>query len=290
MSAGLYDAAFATLGVLYGQRARAAITTLTLFGGFASAVCWPLSAFLVSTIGWRRACLVYAAIHVCLLLPLYLGVLPRHPTHARLAGASPADAPAGSPPRGLFLLIALTTTLSAAIFALLAVHLLEILQARGLSLAGAVALGALVGPAQVGARAIEMVVGRFHHPLWTKLTSVLLVSGGIGLLWSDSSLIAAALVSYGAGIGLESIARGTVPLAVFGERRYPTIMGRIAMPSLIVQAASPALGALLLESQGAHTTLVVVLTATCVNLVLVAAVFAVLTRRSERDQAVSAIK
>jgi len=60
MGAGLYDPAFATLGRLYGHGGRSAITTLTLFGGFASTVCWPLSAFLDAHLGWRGACLVYA--------------------------------------------------------------------------------------------------------------------------------------------------------------------------------------------------------------------------------------
>jgi MFS family permease len=46
MSAGLYDAAFSTLGSIYGRESRSAITLVTLFGGFASTVCWPISAFL----------------------------------------------------------------------------------------------------------------------------------------------------------------------------------------------------------------------------------------------------
>jgi MFS family permease len=76
MGAGLYDAAFGTLGRLYGHDPRATITTLTLFGGFASTMCWPFSAFLVSTVGWRGACLAYAAIQLCFSLPLYLLVIP----------------------------------------------------------------------------------------------------------------------------------------------------------------------------------------------------------------------
>ena len=69
MGAGLYDAAFATLGTIYGQSARSAITTLTLYGGFASTVCWPLSAFLVERYGWRSTCFVYAAIQLCVSMP-----------------------------------------------------------------------------------------------------------------------------------------------------------------------------------------------------------------------------
>ncbi len=189
MGAGLYDAGFATLGRLYGQRARTAIATLTLFGGFASTVCWPLSALLVSEFGWRNACLIYAAIHVAVLLPLYVFALPTEPKRA-LRVASPSATPEGegavrslaSGSKLLFVLIAIVITISSMISAMLSVHLLTILQAREIALAAAVALGAIVGPSQVGARAIEMLISRFHHPIWTKFASTLFVATGVGLL------------------------------------------------------------------------------------------------------------
>ncbi|MGB3042256.1 MAG: MFS transporter [Xanthobacteraceae bacterium] len=286
MGAGLYDAAFATLGRLYGQRARTAITTLTLFGGFASTVCWPLSAYFVSEFGWRATCLIYAGIHLAVLLPLYVFALPREPRQ-NIAPVTDEDrdtsidhpVPPGS--KLLFALIALVITISSMISALLSVHLLTILQARDIALAAAVALGAIVGPAQVGARTIEMMISRFHHPIWTKLTSTVCVATGVGLLWLGLPIVAAALIFYGAGIGIESIARGTLPLAVFGERHYPAIMGRIAMPSLIGQAASPSLGALLIDGFGADDALAALFAVALLNVLLVAILFIVL-RRSGR--------
>jgi hypothetical protein len=152
---------------------------------------------------------------------------------------------------------------------MLSVHLLTILQAREIALAAAVALGAIVGPSQVGARAIEMLISRFHHPIWTKFASTVFVAIGVGLLWIGFPIIAAALIFYGAGIGIESIARGTLPLAVFGEDRYASIMGRIAMPSLIMQAAAPSLGALLIDVYGAHDALAALLSLALVNVLLV---------------------
>ena len=77
MGSGLYDPAFATLGRLYGAEARPAITTLTLWGGFASTVCWPLSAFLVARVGWRGTCLAYAGLHIGVTLPLVLLLIPK---------------------------------------------------------------------------------------------------------------------------------------------------------------------------------------------------------------------
>jgi MFS family permease len=285
MGAGLYDAAFGTLGRLFGQRARMAITTLTLFGGFASTVCWPLSALMVSEFGWRNACLAYAAIHLALLLPLYAFALPKESRREDTAAASETGATPGgdstSPiarPRLVFCVVALVITISSMISALFSVHLIAILQARAMTLGAAVSLGALVGPAQVGARAIEMLISKLHHPIWTKLGSTVLVASGLGLLWSGLPILPAALILYGAGIGIESIARGTLPLAVFGELRYPTIMGRIAMPSLIGQAAAPSLGAALITALGIHGALGVIFAVGAMNLALAVVLFALLRR------------
>ncbi len=284
MGAGLYDAAFATLGRLYGQRARTAIATLTLFGGFASTVCWPLSALFVSEFGWRNTCLIYAGIHLAVLLPLYVFVLPREPRQIvsarrhKDAHAATTNSPIPAGSRLVFALIALVITISSMISALLSVHLLTILQAREIALAAAVALGAIVGPAQVGARAIEMLISRFHHPIWTKVASTLFVATGVGLLWLGLPVVAAALIFYGAGIGIESIARGTLPLAVFGEKRYPAIMGRIAMPSLLGQAAAPSLGALMIDRFGANGALATLFAVALVNVLLVMTLFVLLKR------------
>ncbi len=275
MSAGLYDAAFSTLGRIYGQKARQHITTLTLFGGFASTACWPLSAFFVSELGWRGACVAYAAIHLVLTLSIYVLALPKQPP-ALDDLKSAADQPhVVVRARTVFLVMAATITLSAMISTVISVHLLTILQARDIALAAAVALGALVGPSQVGARFIEMLIARYHHPIWTKVVSVLLVAAGLGLLWTHAPVVTLALIFYGAGIGLESIARATVPLSIFGARDYAPIMGRLAMPSLIAQAAAPTIGALLIQAFDIDTALAVVLVAALVNVALGVALLSV---------------
>ncbi|TIL69472.1 MFS transporter [Mesorhizobium sp.] len=280
MGAGLYDAAFATLGRLYGHGARSAITTLTLFGGFASTVCWPLSAFLMGEIGWRGACLVYAALQLLVALPLYLLILPRGV--ARPASQSDQKTVVASVPvmrsTPVMVILAATITLGAVISSTLSVHLLTVLQSTGMALAAAVGLGALVGPSQVGARAIEMVVARYHHPIWTKVVSVGCVAIGVSALWMGMPIVPLALAFYGAGIGLESIARGTLPLALFGASGYARLMGRLAMPSLIAQAAAPSVGALLVEQLGAHGMLAVLSALAQVNAVLVGALALLLFR------------
>ncbi|MGO9943683.1 MAG: MFS transporter [Rhodoblastus sp.] len=285
MGAGLYDPAFATLGRLYGHGGRSAITTLTLFGGFASTICWPLSAFLDAHLGWRGACLVYAGFQLAVALPAYLFVLPRE--HQRPAPPppppiSPAHAQARPHFQGgaLFLLLAATITLSSVISTTLSVHLLTVLQTKGLTLAAAVGLGALVGPSQVAARTVEIVIARRHHSIWTHVVSALLVAAGLAALWLGAPIIPLALALYGAGIGLESIARGTLPLAIFGPERYPVIMGRIAMPSLIALAAAPSIGSALLEIGGLDGAMAVFVASAAVNMLLAAGLFLMLRSSS----------
>jgi MFS family permease len=272
MAAGLYDPAFATLGRLYGAGGRSAITTLTLFGGFASTICWPLTAFLVTTLGWRGACLSYAGIQLAVSLPIYLLGVPRGPadtTAPTLTG--PVGAPASPPSEPTTVLLPLLTaavTTASFVSTVLSVHLLVILQGKGLALAAAVALGALVGPSQVGARAIELALSQRHHPIWTKLAASSSVVLGLAALWTGGPWLTLALVLYGAGIGLESIARGTLPLALVGPRAYPVVMGRIALPNLMVQAASPLIGSMLLGAIGVSGTVAVVAAAAVLNVVL----------------------
>ncbi len=283
MAAGLYDPAFSTLGRMYGHGARQLITTLTLFGGFASTLGWPLSAFFVEHFGWRGACAGYIAIHLLITLPLYLFALPKEPRDAaepEPAGEAKAQ-PRLKPGRGLYLLLATTILLSAMLSTVISVHLLTILQAGGVSLAAAVTFGTLVGPSQVGARFIESLIGKYHHPIWTKIASVMSVALGLGLLWAGFPIIAVALVFYGAGIGLESIARATLPLSLFGPADYAPIMGRLARPSLFAQAAAPSIGAFLIEHWSAETALGCVVIGALVNVGLALALFASTSRHQK---------
>jgi MFS family permease len=270
MGTGLYDAAFAALGRRYGQQARAAIATLTLFGGFASTVCWPLSAFLLEQIGWRGACFVYAGLHLLLGAPLQLWVLrdgeqPATSDAEAAPGTSSPDKPAGP---GVTLLLALILSLAAGIGSIVVVHLLTFLQAGGLGMAAAVSLGMLFGPAQVGARMIERLFGQHYHPLWTLLAATLLMLIGLVVLFAAPSLAALAIILYAGGYGISWIARGTVPLALFGAARYPLVIGRLAMPSLVVQALAPSAGALVITIFGASPTIALLTVLAALNLAL----------------------
>lgn len=270
MAAGLYDAAFSTLGRLYGGTARSAITVLTLWGGFASTVCWPLSAYLVEQLGWRGTCFVYAAIHLLISLPFVLMILPRVPPELPqpTAGAPATPSSLLPPERRAFLLLSGIVMIGGAIGAIVGVHLLTLLQAQGIGLAAAVALGALVGPAQVGGRVIEMAGGGRHHPLWTVSAALGLMATGLALLALGLGPLGVAIVLYGAGNGVFSIAKGTLPLALFGPQRYAPLIGRLARPSLIAQAVAPTAGALLLDRAGSTWTFAALLLLALLNVAM----------------------
>lgn len=281
MGAGLYDAAFAALGQVYGREARGPITNLTLFGGFASTVCWPLSAFLEQAFGWRETCLIYAALHLAVALPLQL-VLPAgmQGEESMRSAAEPHDGSARPVPneRLIFVLIAALLTIAAGVGSIIVVHLLTFLQARGADYATAVTIGTLFGPAQVGARVIERLFGRHYHPIWTMAATCVLMAVGLVLLGGDLAVPALAVVLYAAGYGISWVARGTLPLALFGPQRYPSLMGRLAFPSLVVQALAPAAGAWLIERAGIDASITVLIVFAMLNVGLIAMLLIVARR------------
>lgn len=280
MACGLYDAAFSTLGQIFGTKARTAITNVTLFGGLASTICWPFTAYMTAHFGWREACFAFASIHLLVMLPVHFFYVPKVQPNAGVSKhATEEDGTEPDYRAPVTLLLALILVIAAAVTAIVSVHLIALLQARGLSLAAAVATGALFGPAQVAARILERVFGVRLHAVWTLVISIALTCLGLLMLGLniEAGLVALALILYGAGNGINSIAKGTVPLALFGPRFYARIMGRLALPQLITQACAPALVAFLMETHGSESALQVLAALTLTNCVLVA-VFVRMTR------------
>ena len=283
MGAGLYDPAFSTLGHIYGQSARPLDHCRDAVWRIREHRLLAAPALLEARLGWRGTCVVYAFVQLLFALPIHLWALPRqapstmgsaneivltdaersHLSHAwqgsvrayrnsyhdqlraldGAVGSSPEPAP--SPWHWTFC---------------------------------GVAFGAIIGPSQVGARTVEMFVARFHHPIWTKLHRPRCVALGIALLSTGLPVISAALVLYGAGIGLV-IARGTLPLAVFGAADYPAIMGRIARPSLVAQAVAPTIAAGLVEVVGFEGMLAALISIAIANALLSVGLFILLKIR-----------
>jgi len=246
LAASLYDPAFATLGRIFGAAARRPITVLTLAGGFASTVGWPTTHVLLGASGWRGTYLVYAALLAAVCAPLHAFALPR----GRAVVAAPAGGgpPPGQPsallpPEGLaFSLVVAAFAAYAFVPSALSAHLLAIFGRAGIDAATVVMIGALFGPAQVAARVVELAFGHNAHPLTVARWSVGLLVAAFAMLalTGISAPVAAAFaLMFGAANGLITIARGAVPLALFGADGYGRLIGRISGPSLIMQSAAP---------------------------------------------------
>jgi MFS family permease len=252
MSANLYDSAFASLGRIFGAAARRPITALTLAGGFASTVSWPATHFLLEAVGWRGTYLVYAALLACISAPLHAFVLPRGRVEADVPKQNDAKAPdAVLPPHGLpFILVASAFAAYAFVPSGLSAHLLAIFGRSGIDAGTVVWIGALFGPAQVGARLIEFSFGRDLHPLYVvrfALGVLLCAFVMLAVLGISPAVAAAFALFFGGANGLITITRGAVPLALFGASGYGRLMGRLAGPFLLMQAAAPLVMAFAVE-------------------------------------------
>ena len=288
MGTGLYDAAFATLVRLYGRGARDSITGITLIAGFASTVGWPLTTLLDAHFGWRGACLAWALAQLVIGLPLNLS-LPR----LRQPGADEAPpvqaapeahatvAPAQSRRATLILSFAFASTYFVATS--MAAHLPRLLQATGATLAAAVAAGALVGPAQVGARMLEYGLLRKMHPLFSARMATLMHPVGAGILMLVGAPAAAAFsILHGAGNGILTITKGTLPLALFGAQGFGERQGLLLIPARAAQAVAPWLFGLCLDRWGAG---VLWISATLWGSAFVALLFLPRERTSHLDEA-----
>lgn len=251
MALGLYEAAFATINRRAADGGRRAISTLTLFGGFASTIFWPLTAQLDAALGWRQTYLCFAAVQLLLCLPLHLllgkdgerrradegavrghtlGEALRHPAFWRLAGAFAANA---------------------LIFSALSVHLIPLIQDFGHAASLAVLLATLIGPTQVAGRVLERA---WAHRVTPRSVGKLTFAGlpaailALALFGTEAWAVSLFCVLYGLGNGVLTILRGTLPQTLFGRDHFGAISGAMAGPALLSKAAGPVLAALVLRA------------------------------------------
>ena len=261
----LYDAAFASIVQVTPTHGRMAISYLTLFGAFASTVFWVLGHYLNEAMGWRQTLLAFAAINLAVCLPLnWFGLAKRE--HGR-AEAAPPPASHGKPLEGgartiAMALFALVMSLNAFTFGVITVQMVQILEAAGLAAAAAVWMASLKGFAQFGGRVVEIVFGRKLHPMTVARVAI----GGLPvslviLLFANGSLALALLFTLlmGASQGVISIVRGAVPLALFGPTGYGAVLGVLATPIVLVNAAAPTLFSLVVDRWGWNVAEVVLL-------------------------------
>lgn len=254
MGCGLYDAAFAVLGRIYGEGARGAITGITLLAGFASTVSWPLTTLGLDHIGWRDTCFAWAAAQILIAMPLNILMLPPVPRAKPAAANSPK---LHIPIDRAMVLLAFAFAAAWTVTGAMASQFPRIMEAAGATSVQAVAAGALIGPAQVGARLFEAaVLKRFHPIVSTRLACVTHPLGAVIIAVFGGGAASAFAIFHGAGNGILTIGRGTLPLAIFGPENYGYRLGLIGAPARMAQAAAPLVFGLLLGVMGSSVLIV----------------------------------
>jgi predicted MFS family arabinose efflux permease len=255
----LYDAAFAALVQVVPTRGRLAISYLTLFGAFASTVFWVLGHYLNEAVGWRQTLVLFAAINLAICLPLNWIGLTRREAAGTAAGTADAKPSPEPPPleegrRVIALaLFALVMSLNGFVFGVITVQLVPLLEAAGLAAAAAVWVASMKGFAQFGGRVVEIIFGRNLHAMTIARIAIGVLPSSFVLLVVSGGNLAAILaftLLMGAAQGVITIVRGAVPLALFGPNGYGAVLGLLATPILIVNAASPTLFALIVDRWG----------------------------------------
>lgn len=252
MGCGLYEAAFASLVRIFGSNSRTSMTGITLIAGFASTVGWPLSTYMETRIGWRDACFVWAGLHIFLGLPLN-ALLPV--IHSQVAATTEQrpETDQDTSSHGWKATAALSFVFAATWFisTAMATHLPTLLQLSGATLGTAVLVGSLIGPAQVGARFLDFLILRKVHPLVSARIAATLHPVGVGAFLLLGSPAAAFFgILHGAGNGILTIAKGTLPLAFFGSVGYGHRQGVLMAPARAAQALAPWMFGLFLQSWG----------------------------------------
>ena len=254
MAFGLYDAAFGALGRIYGDSARRSITGITLIAGFASTVGWPLTAWGLDSIGWRNTCFAWALAHMLIGLPINFFMLPA------VKGARAAAASATKPHIPIdrtMILLAFAFAAAWSVTGAMAAHLPRILESVGATTLQAVSAGALIGPAQVAARMVEAsLLSRYHPLLSTRLACLTHPIGAAIVALMGGAAAGAFAIFHGAGNGILTIARGTLPLAIFGPQNYGYRLGIIGAPARMAQAAAPLVFGLLIDAMGSRVLIV----------------------------------
>jgi len=250
-----YQAAFATLVESDAHSASRSITYLTLIGGFASTIFWPISSVLVSHLSWREIYLVFAALNLVICMPLHVWIRSLGKTARGLPARAKPTVVGAVPPhmrQRTMLIVSVAFALLGFTLSAMLAHMVPMLGSIGLG-AAAVVIGSLFGPAQVLSRLINMVFGkRLSPPGLAVLSAVLIVSGVVMLLMSADWLPGAVAfaICLGLGSGINSVAQGSLPLYLAGSEGYGVMTGKLTAARLAVGAFAPFAFAAAMENVG----------------------------------------
>jgi len=263
MGMGLYDALFASLGKLYGSKAKKVIVWVTLIASLAPSISWPFTSFLLHELGWRHTCFTFAGI-------LMMGIYPIHKYIFRptIIKETITQRDSVSFRSRIFYLLLANFTIGAIITTGVVVHLIDILSAKKIEMSVILMIVAFLGPSQSAARTLELMIAN-RSAVEMAFISTFAMLLGIGLLFFHPSLATIGIIIFGVGNGMRSVLRGTLPLAIFGPDQYPLVIGRLARMPLIAQAAAPFIGGFMIQQFGTTIYLCSLCALLLINLVLI---------------------
>lgn len=253
----LYNVAFAAVARLdLSVPAQRSISVITLFGGVASTIFWPLTLALFNTHGWQSTWMILGLAYLIVSLPIHALVLRGPKRDGRAARqVQSADWPelqGEARKRGMVWMV-ISFIFSGYLMGAVMTLWVTNVQDLGHTAAMAALAGAVIGPFKTVGRFFEMLIVRNMHPLGTYLLALSLQFGGFAVILSvgftvPGLLIAAAI--YGMGDGIKTIVRGTLPLALFGHKGFGARLGWIASMSMAVNATAPFVFAWLTQVYG----------------------------------------
>lgn len=272
----LYESAFVAFSQLAGNKARTPIIQITLIAGFASTIFWPLISYLLTVVNWREVYVILGLFHIFIAMPLHYFVLKPNllinnelknsinglPNSLNIVGTKRKITK--------YYLIVIFSLVTIPITAM-QTHFMGLLQEFGFEMATAVLLGAIIGPSQVVARVIEIFFSRKVSPMTSALYSIfVLLVGLFALIISNFNYIFAFIfvILYGAGQGLVTVIRGSLPLYLFGKNGYGEITGELNLYKNIVVATVPFGFALIIDNLGAHFAVFILILVSTISFIL----------------------
>lgn len=281
MALTLFNAVFSTMGQMFGHRAKQLIVQVTLLSGLASFF-WPLTTHLLETQGWRTLLVIYAIPHLVLMAPLYWFLVP----NAHEGNTQESEGPPSAVHEkgvALLYLLASFSVLRTLIGSAFSVHVLTLFHSLGLTLERAAWIAALMGPAQIASRLVEFFFGHRFSPIWSAIFwSSLLPLACSALLSTGASATLPFAIAFGMSNGMATISLSVLLMTYFDIKKYPTLMGKIARPTMIVQAVAPLLAASALGSMSVNRVLSLTLGISLVALVLLIGVWILARERRLR--------
>ena len=273
MSGTLYEACFAVLVRSTGDRARRAITVVSIVAGLAGTVAFPSAHLLAGAFGWRGAVLVFAAVVGGVAAPLVWSACRRAEVQATMhapepsASAGQALAVTRSP---VFWLLAIAIFLAALDHGMLISHILPLLDDRGIDTGLAVLAASCIGPMQVAGRLVLMASDRFASTIVASTGCfAMMAMAGICLLHAGAApvLLAGFVVLQGAGIGVASVMRPVVTAELLGRRNFGVVSGLVGLMHMGGYALGPSVSALVWSSGGYDRVILLAVAAAVVAIV-----------------------